>query len=88
MARRTITEIQRAVVVDERGGVLTYARDRCKSVDAMVARGSMDEEAGRLIKTTIRQFSGAVAIGLHIEGEDLPGVREAMRPIVKAAADV
>lgn len=87
MARRTISEAQLAVVVDERAGVLTHMRRRCNDIDAIVARGRMDADMAVELKRRLKQFADDIAIGLHIDGADFPGVRDAMRPIVKAAQD-
>ena len=85
MARRTVLEIKRATIVDERGGVLALSRQRCLAIDGLIGSGKMDAEFGSQLKRSILQFADDVAIGLHVDGEDLPGVRDAMRPIVKAA---
>jgi len=85
MARRTISQVQIAVLCDERAGVLALARQRCVAIDGLVERHTMDADFAKEVKRTLRQFADDIAIGLHIEGDDLPGAREAMRAIVKAA---
>ena len=86
MARRTISEVKIAVLCDERAGVLALARQRCVAIDGLVERGAVDPDFAKEVKRAVRQFADDIAIGLHIEGDDLPGVREAMRPIVLSFA--
>lgn len=83
----TRRDIERATIVDERAGILSLARQRCRCVDAMVSRGAMTAEAGDEFKTTINTFAGDIAIGLHVRGEDGGELRAAMRAVVLAERD-
>jgi hypothetical protein len=83
----TPRDIRIATIVDERAGILSLARQRCRCVDAMVSRGTMTADAGEDFKTTINMFAGDIAIGLHVRGEDGGEVRAAMRAVVLAERD-
>lgn len=80
-------EIERAVIVRERSGVLGLARARGRAIDQVVRRGRMDADEAAAIKKALTVFAGDIAIGLHVEGSDDPEIRHAMRPIVTGQAD-
>jgi hypothetical protein len=85
--RRTHRQVARDTVLQERTGILGLANKRCRMIDLTVSRGRMNPDEAETIKRALRTFAGDIAIGLHVEGNDDPEIRVAMRPVVKAQAD-
>jgi len=78
-----IIAIRIETIVHERTAMLTHRRRHAAGIDEQVRRGRMSEEEGALCKRCVATFADDLAIGLHIEGDDLPGVREAIKAHVK-----
>ena len=81
--RRTFRDVERDAIVAEREGVLTLACSYGLQLDAMIAAGKIKGEDATELKQRVRAFADMIATGLHRDGADPAGVRDAMRAIVK-----
>ena len=77
-----VAETRRATIVEERAGVLTFARAFCASIDTMIAQGKLPGVDGAALKERVRAFANGIATGLHRDGHEDPGVRLALRELV------
>lgn len=77
-----IGDAVRATIVDERAGVLTFARAFCASIDTMIAQGKLPGVDGAALKEQVRAFANGIATGLHRDGHEDPRVRLALRDLV------
>lgn len=74
----------RDTIVHERSAMLTHRRLHSAGIDEQVRLGRMSEDEGALCKRCVAAFADDLAIGLHVEGADPDGVREAMRAVVRS----
>lgn len=81
MTRRTLADATREAVIAERAGALDLAGARCRAVDRLLERRKMTAEEAGWTKRAIRNFADDLAIGLHRDGNDPAGVRDAMRAL-------
>lgn len=86
MTRRSFAQVVRDTIVSERSGALSLARVRCGEIDRLVKRGVIDAAQGDLTKRHLVNFADDLAIGLHRDGHDPEGVRDALRSLAQAGA--
>jgi hypothetical protein len=76
--------IRTEAIVHERTAILTHRRKHAAGIDEQVRRGRMTEEEAAMCKRCVAAFADDLAIGLHVDGTDPDGVRDAMRGVIRA----
>lgn len=64
--RRTFRDVAAAAASAEREAITAYLGAKCEEVEALMGRGTVDEESGVLLITRLRAVSNDLDAGLHV----------------------
>lgn len=84
--RRSFDDVRAEAISAERIGMLRHVEQHRAAMAHAVARGKVDEATAAYVNRQIAAFAEGCAIGLHIDGDTPPSVRDAVRAELRAGA--
>lgn len=65
--RRTFSDVAASATLAERNAVTAYIGSKCVEVEALMARGTVDEESGVLLVTRLRAVATDIEAAFHVD---------------------